>query len=152
MIVKFELSNMKKFLKLKINRMVALLAVLLTVAVQTQAQVEISGQVIDETGEGIIGGSIMVKGQPGKGTVTDFDGNFKLSVPSEQSSIVVSYVGMTPQELKVGEQRTFKIVLKEDKQIINEVVVVGYGQQKKASVVGAIAHNYHFIDNLLVLF
>ena len=71
------------------------------------------------------------------GTVTDFDGNFQLKVPSEQTTLVISYVGMTTKEVKVGKQRSFKVTLKDDTQL-EEVVVVGFGQQKKASVVGAI--------------
>jgi TonB-linked SusC/RagA family outer membrane protein len=69
--------------------------------------------------------------------VTDFDGNFQLKVPSEQTTLVISYVGMTTKEVKVGKQRSFKVTLKDDTQL-EEVVVVGFGQQKKASVVGAI--------------
>jgi TonB-linked SusC/RagA family outer membrane protein len=69
--------------------------------------------------------------------VTDFDGNFQLKVPSESSVLVISYVGMTTKEFKIGKQRNFKVTLQDDTQL-EEVVVVGYGQQKKASVVGAI--------------
>ena len=79
----------------------------------------------------------MVKGQTSLGTVTDFDGNFTLKVPSESTVLVVSYVGMTTKEIRVGKQRDFKITLADDTQL-EEVVVVGYGQQKKASVVGSI--------------
>ena len=115
------------------------LAVLFFVAMtQANAQVEVKGTVTDESGEAVIGASVVVKGQAGQGTVTDFDGNFKLKLPSDNVTLVVSFVGMKPQEVKVGRQRTFKIVLKDDKQVLQDVVVVGYGQQKKASVVGAI--------------
>ena len=69
--------------------------------------------------------------------MTDFDGNFALSVPSESSTIVISYVGMNTKEQKVGKQRTFNVTLTDNTQL-SEVVVVGFGQQKKASVVGAI--------------
>ena len=79
----------------------------------------------------------MIKGNTSVGTVTDFDGNFALSVPSESSTIVVSYVGMNTKEQKVGKQRTFNVTLTDNTQL-SEVVVVGFGQQKKASVVGAI--------------
>ena len=129
---------MKVDLKQRIRRLIPLIAFILLAAAQMQAQISISGTVVDETGEGVIGASVVVKGQPGSGTVTDFDGNFQMKVPSEGVSIVVSYVGMTPQELKVGSRRKFNITLKEDKQVLQDVVVVGYGQQKKASVVGAI--------------
>lgn len=102
-----------------------------------QNGVAISGTVVDANGEGLIGASVVVKGNTSVGTVTDFDGNFSFSVPSESSVIVVSYVGMNTQELKVGKQRKFKVTLNDNTQL-TEVVVVGYGQQKKASVVGAI--------------
>jgi len=99
--------------------------------------VDIKGTVVDANGEALIGASVVVKGNTSVGTVTDFDGNFSLSVPSENTIIVVSYVGMNTRELKVGKQRNFKVTLDDNTQIA-EVVVVGYGQQKKASVVGSI--------------
>ena len=102
-----------------------------------QNGVSVSGSVTDNAGEPLIGASVIVKGQTSLGTVTDFDGNFQLKVPSVQSVLVISYVGMSTKEVKVGKQRSFKITLQDDTQL-EEVVVVGYGQQKKASVVGAI--------------
>ena len=116
----------------------ALVVLMLMTSVLARAQVKVDGTVVDETGEVVIGASVVLKGNPGTGTVSDFDGNFSLSVPSAQSVLVVSYVGMVSQEIKIGSQRHFKIVLKDDKQVLQDVVVVGYGQQKKASVVGAI--------------
>lgn len=95
------------------------------------------GTVVDNAGEPLIGASVIVKGNASQGTVTDFDGNFQLKVPSEQTVLVVSYVGMNTKELRVGKQRTFNVVLTDNTQL-TEVIVVGYGQQKKASVVGAI--------------
>ena len=100
-------------------------------------KVDIKGTVVDTNGEALIGASVVVKGNTSVGTITDFDGNFSLSVPSESTTIVVSYVGMDTRELKVGKQRNFKITLSDNTQL-SEVVVVGFGQQKKASVVGAI--------------
>ena len=100
-------------------------------------KVDIKGTVVDANGEALIGASVVVKGNTAVGTVTDFDGNFSLSVPSENTIIVVSYVGMNTRELKVGKQRSFNVTLDDNTQIA-EVVVVGYGQQKKASVVGSI--------------
>ena len=102
-----------------------------------QNGITVKGSVTDNTAEPLIGASVVVKGQTSMGTVTDIDGNFQLKVPSEQSVLVVSYVGMTTKEIRVGKQRDFKVSLAEDTQL-EEVVVVGYGQQKKASVVGAI--------------
>lgn len=101
------------------------------------AQVNITGTVVDSSGEPLIGVSVIVKGNASLGTVTNMDGNFALKVPSESTTLVVSYVGMDSQEIRVGKQRKFSITLKENSQL-DEVIVVGYGQQKKASVVGAI--------------
>ena len=99
--------------------------------------ITVKGTVVDNNAEPLIGASVVVKGNASLGTVTDFDGNFTLAVPSESTTLVVSYVGMTTRELKVGKQRTFNVTLQSDTEL-EEVVVVGFGQQKKASVVGAI--------------
>ncbi|MBP5338719.1 MAG: TonB-dependent receptor [Prevotella sp.] len=99
--------------------------------------ISIKGTVTDSNGEGLIGASVVVKGNTSLGTITDFDGNFRLNVPSEQSVVVISYVGMVTKEVKVGKQRNIKVALADNTKL-DEVVVVGYGQQKKASVVGAI--------------
>ena len=74
-------------------------------------KVDIKGTVVDTNGEALIGASVVVKGNTSVGTITDFDGNFSLSVPSESTTIVVSYVGMDTRELKVGKQRNFKVTL-----------------------------------------
>lgn len=103
-----------------------------------QQGIEVTGKVLDQTGESVIGASVVVKGNAAQGAITDFDGVFKIRVPNDKAVLVVSYIGMESQEIKVGQQRKFNIVLKEDQKQLEEVVVVGYGQQKKASVVGAI--------------
>ena len=103
-----------------------------------QAQkIQVKGNLVDGTGEPLIGATVKVKGNAGVGAVTDFDGNFSISVPSENSTLVFTYVGMKTKEVKIGKKRELKLTL-EDDNAIGEVVVVGYGQQKKASVVGAI--------------
>ena len=103
-----------------------------------QAQkINVKGHVVDGSGEELIGATVKIKGNPSAGTITDMDGNFMISVPSENSVLVVTYVGMNTQEVKVGKKREFKITLADDNSL-GEVVVVGYGQQKKASVVGSI--------------
>ena len=114
------------------------LSLMLLVCASAWAQgIAVKGTVVDSNGEPLIGASVVIKGNTSVGTVTDFDGNFALSVPSESSTIVVSYVGMNTKEQKVGKQRTFNVTLTDNTQL-TEVVVVGFGQQKKASVVGAI--------------
>ncbi len=121
-----------------VKRTVTTLLMLMAICLGSFAQkIAISGKVMDSAGEELIGASVFVKGNTAIGAVTDLSGEFKLNVPSENTTIVVSYVGMVTKEFKVGKKRVFNVVLAEDNQL-QEVVVVGYGQQKKASVVGAI--------------
>jgi len=115
---------------------VATFLVMLLVSTLTFAQTKISGNVTDETGEPVIGASIFVKGTT-NGAVTDLDGNFSISVPSSSSQITVSYVGYVTQTITVGNQKTLKIVMKEDRETLDEVVVVGYGTMKKSDLAGA---------------
>ena len=120
------------------KRSVALLFMMMICCLSIQAQkINVKGHVVDGSGEELIGATVKIKGNPNAGTVTDMDGNFMISVPSENSVLVVTYVGMNTQEVKVGKKREFKITLADDNSL-GEVVVVGYGQQKKASVVGSI--------------
>ena len=127
------MKNLKQLI-----RQTALMMMMLTCSSLLYAQsISVKGTVTDASGEPLIGASVVVKGNTSQGTVTDFDGNYKLNVPSEQSVIVFSYVGMTTREVKVGKQRVINATLQDDTQL-EEVIVVGYGQQKKASVVGAI--------------
>ena len=129
---------MKQLTSLLKRAVPTLLLLLCSTYLQAQGSgISIKGSVVDNAGEPLIGASVVVKGNAGQGTISDFDGNFQLVVPSESSVIVVSYVGMNTKELKVGKQRTFNVVLTDNTQL-TEVVVVGFGQQKKASVVGAI--------------
>jgi TonB-linked SusC/RagA family outer membrane protein len=107
-------------------------------AVTAQNKLTVKGTVLDEKGEPVIGASISVKDYKPAGTVTDIDGNFNLVIPDDNMIIVVSYIGYMTKEVKASVSSPLKVVLEEDRQILEEVVVVGYGQQKKASVVGSI--------------
>lgn len=97
----------------------------------------ITGTVVDESGLPIIGANVIEAGTT-NGIMTDIDGKFSLSV-SAGSKIQVSYIGYLSQEIKVGNKKSFEVVLKEDTQALEEVVVVGYGTQKKGVVTGSIA-------------
>ena len=108
------------------------------VTASAQKGITVRGTVLDSNGETIIGASVTLKGNNSVGTISDIDGNFVLTVPSEKSVLIVSYVGMKPQEVKVSSKGMIKVTLEDDTKQLEEVVVVGYGQQKKASVVGAI--------------
>ena len=125
----------------KIQKIPSLILLLLLSCLPTLAQngVTIKGTVLDGTGETVIGASIVVKGNNSIGTISDIDGNFVLTVPNDNVTLVVSFIGMKSQEVKATAQSKITVTLVDDSQQLEEVVVVGYGQQKKASVVGAIA-------------
>lgn len=99
-------------------------------------KVKVRGVIKDETGEPIIGATVRVKGQS-EGTVSDFDGNFTLDV-TDGNTLQISYIGYQTQEFAVGKQHHFSIVLEEDKKILNEVVVIGYGTQKKGDITSSV--------------
>ena len=106
-------------------------------SVNQEKKKKISGQIVDTYGLAVIGANVVEKGTT-NGTITDVDGNFSLEV-DENSTLVVSYIGYTPQEIIVANKSNFSIKLKEDTEVLDEVVVVGYGTQKKAHLTGAIA-------------
>ena len=99
------------------------------------AQTEITGTVVDDLGEGVIGATVKEKGTA-NGAVTDFDGNFKIKV-ARGATLVVSYVGYLPQELPA--ENGMRVTLVPDNQVLNEVVVTGYTTQRKADLTGAIS-------------
>lgn len=129
-------SNQKLFLTR--SRIFFLLLFFCSVSLMAQNGVVVKGKVLDANDEPLIGAAIVLKGNTNVGTVADFDGNFTLEVPDRNSVLTVSYLGMTPQDVKVNGRTMIVVVLREDTEVLDEVVVVGYGQQKKASVVGSI--------------
>ena len=129
------MRNLKQLIKRAVPTVMMLMAFVLQM--QAQGGIKVKGTVVDNNAEPLIGASVVVKGNTSLGTVTDFDGNFALTVPSESTVLVVSYVGMTSREVKVGKERNLRVILQDDTEL-EEVIIVGYGQQKKASVVGAI--------------
>ena len=110
---------------------------LLSMGASAQEKITVTGTVVDGTGETIIGASVMEVGTT-NGTVTDFDGNFKLQVKNENAQIRISYIGFTTKTVKVS-RNPMNITIDEDNKTLTEVVVVGYGAQKKESVIGAIS-------------
>lgn len=102
------------------------------------AQISISGTVTDDLGEPLIGVNVTVKGTT-IGNITDIDGKYTLQAPNEQSVLVFSFIGYISQEIAVGSQRNINVTLKDDPQALEEVVVVGYGVQKKVTVTGSVA-------------
>ena len=103
-----------------------------------QQSITVKGVVKDKTGEPIIGANVLEKGTT-NGIITDFDGNFTLEVANANSVLVFSYIGYQSQEIVVGSQRTINVTLSEDTEMMDEVVVIGYGTQKKGDVTSAVA-------------
>lgn len=103
----------------------------------TQEKKTVLGKVVDENGEPVIGATVLEKGTT-NGTVTDFDGNFNLNV-SIGNTLEISYIGFKSQELKAVYGKELAVTLQEDSETLDEVVVVGYGTQKKINLTGAVA-------------
>ena len=105
---------------------------------QQQQAKKVTGCVKNALGEPIIGASVVEKGAPTNGTITDFDGNFTLTVSGNE--LQISYIGYLPQVVKVQSGVTsYNVTLKEDTKTLDEVVVIGYGTQKKVNLTGAVA-------------
>ena len=113
--------------------------VFLTVAANAQSSITVNGTVIDaEKGQGLPGVNVVAKGSA-RGATTDAAGKYQLSVSGANAVLVYSYVGFTSQEVTVGTQSTIDIRLVSDNKILSEVVVVGYGTQKKVNLTGAVS-------------
>ena len=120
------------------KRLSMMLAGLFLLAGMAMAQTKVTGTVVSfEDNEPIIGATIQAVGNASIGTITDYDGNFTLEVPEGVKTLKITYVGMEPLEVAVST-KTLKIQLKNDSQILDEVVVVAYGTQKKTSLTGSI--------------
>ena len=117
----------------KSRYLLLLLTIMLSMATNAQG---ILGTVTDDQGEPVIGASVVEKGNPQNGTITDFDGKFTLKV-NAGTPIIISYIGYLTQEVKAANG--MKVTLKEDEQTLQDVVVIGYGVQKKSVVTASIA-------------
>ena len=122
---------------LKVFALMALLCMMTPLAAWAQ-QYAYKGSVTDESGEPLIGVSVVMKGKAKVATITDLDGNFVLQAPDRQATLVMTYVGMMQQEVRATSGQALHVTMKADAQTLDETVVVGYGQQKKVSVVGSI--------------
>ena len=98
----------------------------------------VKGQVVDKSGEPIIGATIKVKNIENVGTVTDFDGNFELKSVPTSGTLVVSYIGYTTKEMAYRNGQTLKVTIEEDSETLQEVVVVGYGTMRKKDLTGSV--------------
>ena len=118
-------------------RMVFLLVFLMTTVTGFAQNKTVSGIVVDKAGEAVIGASVLVKGTS-NGTITDFDGKFTLSNVPEKGIITITYIGYEGQDISIAGKNTLKVILAEDTETLDEVVVVGYGTQKKTDLTGSV--------------
>ncbi len=119
------------------KKLLLFLTMLIFCGFSAYGQRTVTGTVADETGEVLIGANILVKGTT-VGTVTDLDGKFSLQVPSDNSILVISYTGYGTMEMNVGSQSNLSVTMVEG-EILSEVVVTGYGSQKKTDISGSIS-------------
>ena len=103
-------------------------------------KITVSGTVLDKTtNDPLIGVSVVVKGVPNAGTITDMDGKFTLKLPYAEAPLVFSYLGYQPQEIVPGAKKELTVLLQEDTKALQEVVVVGYTKQRKETMIGSVA-------------
>lgn len=118
-------------------RRLCLLLVVVCTSLMASAQTAVKGNVTDEKGEPIIGASIQIKGEQG-GAVTDLNGNYKINNVGNNAVLVFSYVGYSTQNVPVGGRSTINVKMKEDRELLDEVVVVGYAVGTKRTISGAV--------------
>jgi len=131
------LTSAKK--KLKLTSMLLLSLLLLSSSLVAQNKSMIKGLVVDDTNQPLIGATVIIKDIKNSGVITDANGQFTLSVPEGKKALVISYIGYKTQEVNIPDNRFVKVRLSDNSLNMDEVVVVGYGKQKKASIVGSIA-------------
>lgn len=131
----------KQSFKITVSRYMGWLIVLvaLTTGENLWAQgKKVSGSVKDQKGEAIIGASVIEKGST-QGVITDMDGNFELNVSADATTLQISFIGYQTQNVNISGRNAINVILREDMELLDEVVVIGYGSQKKESVIGAIS-------------
>ena len=120
------------------SKLMLICLLFLLVAINGFSQSQISGKITDaKTGEALVGATVLIKGT-NNGTVTDLSGSFSLSPQSDAKILIVSYIGYKNQEIEIGSRTVFDIQMQEDAGALEEIVVVGYGVQKKGNLSGAI--------------
>lgn len=122
----------------KVTKTMLWLVAMILFPIAMQAQVTVKGFVADQTGDAVIGASVLEEGTS-NGTITDIDGKFTLQVKDANASLVVSYVGLQTQTVALAGRKDVKVVLAQNEEVLDEVVVVGYGMQKKSDLAGASA-------------
>ncbi len=126
-------------MKSRVTKLCLVLFTMLFISVSAFAQKTVTGVVVDELGDPIIGANVVIKGSQ-EGTMTDADGNFTLRNVSDNAVLKVSFMGYATQEVSVAGKSKISVTLQEDNQMLGEVVMVGYGVQRKSDVTGAVLH------------
>lgn len=125
--------------KMKNMRTALLFFLVAVISLSVSAQnVTVKGTVTDQTGETVIGASVVQKGNTSNGVITDIDGNFSINVPAN-ATLIFSYVGMKTQEIALKGQKSINVILEDDSQALDEVVVIGYGTTKKKDLTGSVS-------------
>ncbi len=110
---------------------------ILSANAQTGATINVRGTIKDVTGEPIVGASILLQGTT-SGVVTDYNGNFSIQAPGN-GTLVISYVGYLTQTISINNRNIISIIMQEDTELLEEVVVIGYGTARKTDLTGSIA-------------
>ena len=135
LLIKFFLTSKKK---IKLTSILLLSMLFMSSVVLAQGKHVVKGSVLDETNQPLIGATVVVKNVKNSGVITDVDGKFTINVPDGQNTLVVSYIGFNSQDVNIAGKSIVTVKLVDNTVNMDEVVVVGYGQQKKESMVGAI--------------
>lgn len=114
-----------------------IIGALMSVGISAQ-DITVTGTVKERAGETVIGASVVEKGNPGNGTITDLDGHYSITVPAN-ATLVFSFVGMQTKEMEVDGRQTLDVTLEDDTQLLDEVVVIGYGTVAKRDLTGSVA-------------
>ena len=128
--------NFKKRTKAFLITVLSGLLVVLSVSAQTGTTINVRGTITDIAGEPIIGANILIQGTS-SGTITDYDGNYLLQAPAD-GVLEVSYIGYNPQSISINNRTTINIILEEDRELLDELVVIGYGTVRKDDATGSV--------------
>ncbi|HHV85696.1 MAG TPA: TonB-dependent receptor [Petrimonas sp.] len=128
--------NFKKTMKAFLMTVLSSMLMILSVSAQTGSTINVRGTIKDVAGEPIIGASILLQGTT-SGVVTDYDGNFSIQAP-DNGTLVISYVGYVTQTIAIQNRKAIDVILQEDTELLEEVVVIGYGTVKKNDATGSV--------------
>jgi hypothetical protein len=130
------INILKKMSRTTLLRIIMLLTVILFFQ-YTKSQITVTGTVTGDN-EPLIGASVLLKGST-SGTVTNAEGKYSITVPSEEAILTISFLGYLPEEIVVGGRKVIDVILLPDVQSLAEIIVIGYGTQKKSDLTGAVA-------------